>query len=133
MVEANVNLAQVKDLREGKFVVIECEPCRVVSIEKSKTGKHGAMKARVEALSLFTGVKKTLLKPVDASCEIPIILKKSAQVVAHMGGNRYQLMDLETYEMYEMEVPAEFLNQVGAGKEVEIQDVMGKKMITRVK
>lgn len=133
MPEANVNLVQVKDLREGKFVVIDGEPCRVVSIEKSKTGKHGSMKARVEALSLFTGIKRTLLKPVDASCEVPIILKKSAQVVAHMGGNRYQLMDLESYEMSEIEVPAEFLSQVQAGKEVEIQEVMGKKMLTRVK
>ena len=133
MVEADVNLVHVKDLRVGKYVVIDGEPCRVVSIETSKTGKHGSMIARVEALSLHTGTKRTLLKPVDASCEVPIIMKKNAQVVAHMGGNRYQLMDLETYEMSEIEVPPEFLNQVQAGKEVEIQEVMGKKMLTRVK
>lgn len=130
---AEVNLAQVKDLKTGKFVVIDGEPCRVVSIEKSKTGKHGAMKARVEALSLFTGSKKTLLKPVDASCEIPIIKRRAAQAIAKIGENKYQFMDLETYEIYEMEVEEEFLDKLEAGKEVEIQEVMGKRMLMRVK
>lgn len=128
-----VNLAQIKNLKIGKFVVIDGEPCKVVSIEKSKTGKHGAMKARVEALSLFTGSKKTLLKPVDASCEIPIIKRRAAQAIAKMSENRFQFMDLETYETYEMEIDEDFLDKLEAGKEVEVQEVMGKRMLLRVK
>ncbi len=126
------NLAQVKDLKEGKYVVIDGEPCKIVSIQKSKPGKHGAAKARVEGISLFTGAKKTLLKSVDATCEVPVILRKSAQVIANLGGNRLQLMDLETYETYEIEVEPEYAG-LQSGQEVEIQEVMGKRMITRVK
>lgn len=127
-----VNQGIVKELKEGRFVVIDGKPCRVVSIDISKTGKHGAHKARVEAISLFTGTKKTLMKPVDATIEIPIIEKKAAQVVAIMG-DRLQLMDLITFEVFEMDTPEEFKGRIVQGQEVEIQDVMGKKMIVRVK
>jgi translation initiation factor 5A len=133
MVEANVELVQVKDLKVGKLVVIDGEPCKVVSIDKSKTGKHGAMKARVEAISLFTSNKKGLMKPVSASAEVPIITKKNAQIIAKLGNNRIQLMDLRSYETFEMDVPEDFQNQIEAGKEVEIQEVMGKRMLARVK
>lgn len=133
MIESNVDYVQVGDLREGKLVVIEGEPCKIVSIDKSKTGKHGSIKARVEGISLFTGSKKTIMKPVDAAAEIPIITKKNAQVIADIGNHRIQLMDLQSYETFEMDVPEEFRNQVAAGKEVEIQEVMGRRMLARVK
>ena len=70
---AEIQFAIVKDLKAGKLVIIDGEPCKVVGIDLAKTGKHGSSKARVEAMSLFTGNKKTLLKPGDATCEIPII------------------------------------------------------------
>ena len=132
MAEGEVNQAQVKELKEGKYVVIDGEPCKITSIQKSKPGKHGSAKARVEGVSLFSGGKKNLLKSVDANCEVPVLLKKSAQVIANMGGNRLQLMDLESYETFEMDVEVQHAD-LQSGAEVEIQDIMGKKMITRVK
>lgn len=128
----NIEIGTIKDLKEGRFVVIDGEPCKVVSIDVSKTGKHGAHKANITAISLFTGAKKTLMKPVDANVEIPIILKKAAQITA-ITGSTLQLMDLQTYELYEVPTPDEFKDKIVAGAEVEIQEVMGKKLITRVK
>lgn len=130
---AEVARGSVKDLKPGKYVIIDDEPCKVVGIDSGKSGKHGAAKARVEGISLFTGKKKTLLKPVDADIEIPILEKKSAQIVAVLGNNRLQLMDLQTYEMFEMECPEEFRGKALQGAEVEIQDVMGRKSLIRVK
>jgi translation initiation factor 5A len=132
MSEGEVNFAQMKDIKEGKFVVIEGDPCKVTSIQKSKPGKHGAAKMRVEGVSLFTGSKKSLLKSVDGQCEIPVLIRRKAQVVANMGSNKLQLMDLETFETYEMDVEPEHAN-LQSGQEIEIQDVMGKKMITHVR
>ena len=122
----------VKDLKPGRFVVIDNEPCKVIGMDVSKTGKHGSAKARVDAVSLFTGSRKTLIKPGDASIEIPIIEKKAVQIIAIMG-NRIQLMDLQTYEMSEIDVPEEFREKIRPGIEAEIQEVMGKKMLTRIK
>ncbi|MEM0372814.1 MAG: translation initiation factor IF-5A [archaeon] len=132
MTEGEVNLAQMKDLKEGKLVVIDGEPCKITSIQKSKPGKHGAAKMRVEGVSLFTGNKKTLLHNVDASVEVPVLVRRHAQVVANLGGNRLQVMDMESYETYEMDVENEH-SGLQSGQEIEIQDVMGKKMITHVK
>lgn len=129
---SEVNIAQMKDIKEGKYVVIDNEPCRVTSIQKSKPGKHGSAKMRVEGASLFTGNKKTLLKSVDQNCEIPIILRKRAQVIANMGSNKLQMMDLDTYETYDLEVENEYAD-LQSGQEIELQDVMGKKMITHIK
>ena len=132
MSEGEVNIAQMKDLKEGKLVMIEDEPCKITSIQKSKPGKHGAAKMRVEGASLFSGNKKTLMKNVDASCEVPVLIRRHAQVVANMGSNHLQVMDSESYEMYDMTVEPEY-GSLQSGQEIEIQDVMGKKMITHVK
>ena len=128
----SVNVGQVKDLKEGRYVVIDNEPCRITSIQKSKPGKHGSAKARVEGISLFTGSKKTLLKSVDSSCEIPELVRKKAQVIANLGNNRLQLMDLETYETYEIDVEPEYAN-LQSGREVEVQEIMGRKFLTHAK
>lgn len=124
--------AQAKELREGRFVVIEGEPCKVVQIESSAPGKHGAAKMRIVGIGLFDNVKRTLLKPSDGDVEIPIVERKSGQVVS-VSGEMAQLMDPQTYEMYELRIPEELKGQVEAGKEVEIMETMGKKMIQRVR
>jgi len=39
--------AELGSAKEGSNIVIDGEPCRVVGIEKSKTGKHGSATVRV--------------------------------------------------------------------------------------
>ena len=34
-------------LKVGSYIVIDGEPCRIVSYDHSKPGKHGSAKARV--------------------------------------------------------------------------------------
>jgi translation initiation factor 5A len=124
--------AQAKELREGRFVVIEGEPCRVVQIETSSPGKHGAAKMRIVGIGIFDDVKRTLLKPSDGDVEIPIVERKSGQVVS-VSGDMAQLMDPQTYEMFELKIPEELKGQVEAGKEVEILETMGRRAIQRVR
>lgn len=119
----------VKDLKPGKYVVIDGIPCRVVEVQKSKPGKHGSAKARVTAIGIFDGQKKQLLKPVDANIEIPEVKRKNGQVIAEMG-DMVQIMDLETYETFEVKKGDV---QVSPGQEVEYIECMGHKQITRAK
>ena len=44
-----------------------------------------------------------------------------------------QLMDLQTYENFEMPIPEEYRGKIMQGGEVGIQEVMGKKLLSRVK
>ncbi|HDI85781.1 MAG TPA: translation initiation factor IF-5A [Candidatus Korarchaeota archaeon] len=123
------------DLKKGSYVVIDGEPCVVLSVAKSKPGKHGAAKVRIEARGLFDGTRRSKIFPADADVEIPIISKRSAQVLAVMG-DTIQLMDLETYETFELPMSAvdeEERSKVESGAEVEYWEALGKKKVMKVK
>jgi translation initiation factor 5A len=124
--------ASAKELHEGKYLLIDDVPCRIVSIDKSKTGKHGSAKLRIVAVGIFDGNKKNLLTTADSDVEVPIINRKNAQVLS-VSGNTAQVMDQSNYEVFEMDIPAELQGQVEAGKEVEIMEAMGRRVMQRVR
>jgi translation initiation factor 5A len=123
--------SSAKELKEGKYVIIEDIPCRIVNIDSSKPGKHGAAKMRVTGIGIFDGQKKQLLVPSDADVEVPIIDRQTAQVVA-VNGNTVQLMDTTTYEVFELTIPEELVKDAQAGKEADIMCALDKKTITRI-
>lgn len=122
---------EIRELREGRFVLIDEEPCKIDSIEKSKPGKHGASKARIEARSIFTNSKRTLLGTVSDKCWVPLVDRRQAQLISFHGGHA-QLMDKETFETFEMEVPEEFAEGLVSGSDVSYLVAMGRQMITKM-
>lgn len=124
--------SSAKELKEGKYILIDDIPCRVVSIEKSKPGKHGAAKMRVTAIGVFDGQKKQWLGPSDQDVEVPIIERSNAQIVS-VSGTTAQLMDMQTYETFEVSIPEEMQKDAEPGKEVEMLVAMGRKAIQRIK
>ncbi len=123
--------AQMGDLKVGKYVIIEDHPCRIVSMDKSKPGKHGSAKINVVAISLFDDSKHSLMKSSDADCEVPIVERRRSQVISVVG-NSASLMDLETFETFEVTVPEEMRADIESGKEIQYMDVMGKRMLLRM-
>lgn len=123
-------LAEVRTLKVGRYVIIDDEPCKIMSISTSKPGKHGEAKARIEAIGIFDGQKRSVVHPVKHKVQVPLIDKRSAQIVALMGEN-VQLMDLETYQTFEMKIPDEFKDQLQPGSEVLYLEALGRKKITR--
>lgn len=121
---------EVRSLREGRYVLIDDEPCKIVSIDTSKPGKHGSAKANIVAIGIFTNAKRSLQAPVSEKVFVPMIDKRRAQVLNVRTGQA-QLMDLETYQTFDMEVPEEFKDTLEAGKEIEYLEAMGRRMITR--
>ncbi len=121
-------------LRIGQYIIVDDEPARIVEYEKSKPGKHGAAKARITAMGIFSGNKKTVMSPVDAKIDVPLIDKRSGQVIAIVGSN-VQLMDLENYETFETPLPddEELKNKLANGVEVEYWRTMGRNRIMRTK
>lgn len=120
-------------LKIGSFVVIDGEPCKIVSIEKSKPGKHGSAKVRIVAIGLFDGVKRNLVAPADTRVDVPIVEKIPAQVIARLP-DTVQLMLLTTYETIEVAYPEEeeLRNRIEEGREVEIWKIMDRYKIMRV-
>ncbi len=125
---------EVGSLKIGQYLIIDGEPCRIVEFEKSKPGKHGAAKARIVGISAFTGQKKNLISPVDAKTEVPIIDKRTGQILS-ISGNTVQLMDMESYQTFETPMPDDetLRGAMSAGSEVEYWAVLGRNMIVRRK
>ncbi len=131
MSEGEIQFASAKDIKVGRFILIDGVACKVVDIETSSPGKHGSAKMRITAIGIFDGQKKVLLKPSGGDVEVPVITKRKAQVVSVTDAN-VQLMDAETYEMYEIPIPEELRGKVIAGGEVEVMEAMGRKALSRV-
>ncbi|HEX7468086.1 MAG TPA: translation initiation factor IF-5A [Methanobacterium sp.] len=125
-------VVEVKTLKVGKYVIIDGEASKITSIQTSSPGKHGAAKARVEAMGIFDNQKRNFVKPVDSKCDVPMIDKRLGQVLALMGDD-VQLMDLETYETFEIPIPEELKGKLNEGSEVDYIMAMGKKKVMRIK
>jgi translation initiation factor 5A len=124
-------LAEVRTLRVNRYMIIDDEPCKIMSISTSKPGKHGESKARIEAIGVFDGQKRSVVHPVKHKIHVPMIDKRTAQIVSLLGGDTAQLMDLETYETFEMPIPDEFKGKLVPGNEIMYLQALGKKKITR--
>jgi translation initiation factor 5A len=125
-------MTEVGKLKEGRFIIIDDEPCRIVGFSISAPGKHGHAKAKVDAIGLFDSQKRTIIKPTSAKVEVPIIERGNAQVLAVVGYNA-QLMDLNTYETFELPIPINLRGDVRDGVEVEYIQALGRRKIERVK
>ena len=123
-------LVNATELRVGSFCMIEGESYVVKSMDVSKTGKHGHAKVRLEANSLTGGKKKVLVIPGHERFEVPMIDKRKAQVLSIAGDNA-TLMDLESYENFELPVPEELKEAVKEGMTIEYWDIEGRKVIKR--
>jgi translation initiation factor 5A len=124
--------AEVRELKEGRYILIDEEPCRIMSISVSKPGKHGEAKARIEAIGLFDNGKRSVIYPVKHKVQVPVINKRSAQVLSIVPGkNTVQLMDMSTYEVFELNFSDEDKPYLEQGKEVLCLEAMGKRKIIR--
>jgi translation initiation factor 5A len=121
---------EIRELKEGRYMIIDDEPCRILSIQTSKPGKHGEAKARIDAVGIFDERKRSVVFPVTHKVQVPMIGKKSAQVLS-LSGREVQLMDLETYETFFLTIEPEFEGQLTPGSEVQYLDAMGKRRIMK--
>ena len=125
---------ELSNLKIGQYMIIDDEPCKLVEYDKSKPGKHGAAKARVVGIGVFTGQKRSLVSPVDTKVNVPIIEKKTAQIISIMD-DIVQAMDMSNYITFETAMPSEedIKGLLAPGVEVEYWEMVGKKKIVRIK
>ena len=77
--------------------------------------------------------KHGLVSPVSANVEVPLIDKRSGQVVS-ISGSLLQIMDLETFEVFETSsVEEDIRDKIAQGKEIEYWKVLDRIKIVRVK
>jgi len=105
-----------------------------VEYERSKPGKHGSAKARIVAIGIFDDTKRSIVSPVSAKISIPIIEKRSAQIIS-LTDKSVQLMDLENYKIFFTSIPKEdkLKSELSPGLEVEFWRILDRIKIMRLK
>src|SRR3989344_4992528 len=103
--------AQASGLKEGNYIIFDNIACTVKSIQKSKTGKHGSAKCRIEAIGIIDGRKIIKIIPGGDNVDVPIIEKKSAQVLS-VHEDLANVMDMETFETFDLKVPEDLKDSV---------------------
>ena len=122
----------VNTIKVGSFIIIDDVACKVTSCESSKSGKHGHAKYRIVAVGLLDGKKREILRPSGENVEVPIIDKKTAQVLS-VTGDTANVMDVESYETFDLKIPEEFKGQVVEGANVLFWVILGEKVLKQVK
>jgi len=119
---------EIRTLKVGRYVAIDEDAYKILSISKSKPGKHGSAKARLELEDIFTGQKRSHVGTVTDNIQVPVIEKGSA-VITFVQGNEVNAMDNKTYETLILPLDPEM--KLEPGGEIQWMEAMGRYRITR--
>lgn len=123
-------LINATEAKVGSVVVMGDEPCIVKSMDISKTGKHGHAKVRMEAVGIFDNKKRVTVIPGAERLEVPLIAKLKGQVLS-IKEDKVSVMDLESFETFDIIVSQEIKQEIKEGNNVEYWDIGNKKIIKR--
>lgn len=121
-------MAEIGKLDTGSYVIVNEEPCRVTKKSISSSRNDEEVKEKVYVEGIFDGQKRTFVETPESRVEIPVIERNSAQILAIIG-NSAQLMDLSSYETFELTIPLELRGEVEEGDEVRYIQALGRKKI----
>src|SRR3989339_532347 len=119
-------------LKDGSYIVMEGAACRITSIQISRPGKHGHAKSRIEGVGIVDSKKRVIVMPTHDNVEVPLIEKKTAQVLS-VHGNMANVMDSETFETFELEIPEDIKGTCTEGCTVLYWQVLNDKIMKQVK
>ncbi len=129
----STELKSVGSLKKGSSVVIDGVACRVTNLAISRPGKHGHAKVRLEAVGIIDGKKKQIVMPGHDNIEVPIIDKRTAQVLS-ITEDHANVMDMETYETFDIKISEDVEGgPVTAGCEVLYWVILDDKVLKQVK
>lgn len=121
----------VGTLQKGNYIIMGGVACVVVSTQTSRPGKHGHAKVRLQAVGIIDGKKREEVMPGHDDVEVPIIGKKNAQVLS-VTGDRANVMDMETFETFDLVVPEELKDKVGSGDNVLYWEILNDKVMKQI-
>ena len=119
---------EIRTLKVGRYCCVDDKAYKINSISKSKPGKHGSAKARLELVDIFTGQKISHVGSVTDSINVPLIEKGTA-LVTHIEGAEVHAMNMRDHSM--MILPMEDEMEIDAGKEIMWMEALGLYKIIR--
>jgi translation initiation factor 5A len=122
----------VGGLQKGNYVVVDGAACIVVDTQTSRPGKHGHAKVRLEAVGIIDKKKRQIVLPGHDNIDVPIIEKKTAQVLS-IAGTSANVMDAETYETFDLEIPEDLREDCQEGKNIVYWVILNDRVMKQIK
>ena len=119
---------EIRTLKVGRYCCVDDKAYKINGISKSKPGKHGSAKARMDLVDIFTGSKISHVGSVTDSIHVPLIEKGTA-MVTHLEGEEVHAMNMKDHSM--MILPLEEGLSIEAGKEIMWMEALGRFKIIR--
>jgi translation initiation factor 5A len=119
-------------IQKGKYLIMEGAACIVSDVQISRPGKHGHSKVRISGVGIIDEKKRVLVMPGHDNVEVPIIEKKSAQVLSISEDNA-NVMDSESYETFELKIPPELKDACIEGCSVVYWTILNDKVMKQIK
>lgn len=126
-----VKRKSVGSLQKGNYVVVDGVASIVKSTQTSRPGKHGHAKVRMQATGILDGKTREIVIPGHDQIDCPIIGKNNAQVLS-VTGNHANIMDMESYETFDLAIPEELQGQVNEGDVVLYWEILDDKVMKQV-
>lgn len=127
---ADKKVVDVGSIKKGSYMIIEGKACKVSDVQVSRPGKHGHAKYRIVAIGLMDDKKHDVVMP-HAQVEVPIIEKKNAQVLSIVGDTA-NVMDMETFETFDLTIPEELKAEVTEGVMVLYWEILTDKVMKQI-
>ncbi len=122
----------VGTLQKGNYVIIDGVASIVADTQTSRPGKHGHAKVRIVAVGMIDGKKRELVMPGHDNIDVPIIEKKTAQVL-NISGDNANVMETETFETFDLKIPDELKNDIKEGSNVLYWIILNDRIMKQVK
>jgi len=122
-------------LKVNRYILLDDEPYKIISLDHSKSGKHGHAKIRIMAQGIIDPTKKkSAVFPANSKVDVPVINKKTGMISAIMG-NTLSVMDMSDYNTIELNMPddEELRGKIQEGAQIEYWIIMDRIKIERVK
>jgi translation initiation factor 5A len=129
---AEIKMASIGSLKKGSYCVIEGAACVVSDVKVSRPGKHGHAKVNLTAVGIIDDKKRNIVMPGHDNIEVPIIEKKNAQVLS-VSGDTANVMDMGTYETFDLKIPEDLRGEVKDGQVVLYWEILNDKVLKQVK
>jgi len=132
---------QCSALRKNGYCIMKGQPCKIVDMSTSKTGKHGHAKVNMVGIDIFTGKKYEDMSPSTHNMEVPNVKRLEYTIIDVDDEGYLSLMDEDGNMKDDLhcngnpELLEEIRKKFEAGDEfmVTVLCAMGKEMPMAIK
>jgi len=93
-------LKELGKFKLGELIILDEKVCKITDMKKSKPGKHGEAKCRLEGQNIFTATKQSMVSPVKKKMKKPILPALACTLVSMDADKQVcSIIDMESYAM----------------------------------